>query len=175
MEPKDTTKPAYGGSNADRQGSDEQAERIKQAGKDATENVRRKARSRLEEGKDTAAAAADDTRSALEAAGSRLSEQGHETLAQAAYQASERISTLAEYIETHSLDELTQEARRLARSNPALMIAGGVALGFALSRFFKASGMHHATAQQQDYGGSFAGSQPSSRDWSGDGEWERNY
>jgi hypothetical protein len=44
-----------------------------------------------------------------------------------------RISALAEYVEKRSLDDLASEAGELARRNPALFIAGGAALGYALS------------------------------------------
>lgn len=52
---------------------------------------------------------------------------------------SARLGDLAGYLQTRSLDEITGEMRRMARENPALFIAGGVAAGLLLSRFFKAS------------------------------------
>ena len=48
------------------------------------------------------------------------------------------LGELAEQIRTRSIEDLTAEARRAARSNPVLFLAGSVAVGFALTRILKA-------------------------------------
>ncbi len=93
----------------------------------------------LSDAKRSATAAAGDASEAVDEAAAVLSSRGQETLSQAAAALSSRLENLATYFETRSLDDLTREARTLAAQNPALFIAGGVAVGFALSRFFKAS------------------------------------
>jgi len=93
----------------------------------------------LSDAKRSATAAVGDASEAVDEAASVLSSRGQETLSQAAGALSSRLENLASYFETRSLDDLTREARTLAAQNPALFIAGGVAVGFALSRFFKAS------------------------------------
>jgi hypothetical protein len=49
------------------------------------------------------------------------------------------MTTLADNLRGRSIDELLQQAGKLARDNPALFVTGSVALGFGLSRFLRAS------------------------------------
>ncbi|MCD5977289.1 hypothetical protein [Pseudomonas quasicaspiana] len=51
----------------------------------------------------------------------------------------QNMTTLAGNLRGKSIDELLQQAGKLARDNPALFVTGSVALGFGLSRFLKAS------------------------------------
>lgn len=51
----------------------------------------------------------------------------------------QNMTTLAGSLRGKSIDELLQQAGKLARDNPALFVTGSVALGFGLSRFLKAS------------------------------------
>ena len=46
------------------------------------------------------------------------------------------------------MDELIRDTRYLARREPGLFLAGSVALGFAISRFFKASLTDRESEQQ---------------------------
>lgn len=55
------------------------------------------------------------------------------------------MTTLADNLRGKSVDELLQQAGKLARDNPALFITGSVALGFGLSRFLRASGSAQGT------------------------------
>jgi hypothetical protein len=115
-------------------------ERVKDAGREAADAARAEAETAANRGKHQASAAAGRTADALEQTATNLSEQGQQTLADVTSMLSQRLSTLAHDLETRSIDDLTQQARRLARENPGLFMAGGVAVGMALSRFFKASG-----------------------------------
>lgn len=135
-------------------------DRIRQAGReamsDATEGVREEARTRLEQGKSAAAESAASTSDVLEHAAEDFSAHGQETLARTTGMLAGQLSQLAEQLERRSLDDLSQEAMRLARRNPGLFLAGGVALGIALSRFFKAStpGTHeHGGGHRGETGG----------------------
>lgn len=113
--------------------------RAKRAGKEGAAAARETAQSRIDEGKRTAASVAGDASDALDETAASLSARGQDSLAEAATAMSDRLSQLSGYLEGRSTDELMREARRLARDNPAMFVAGGVALGLALSRFFKAS------------------------------------
>jgi hypothetical protein len=147
----DPTNPNYeSGNGPDRTDArDDSTARVKQAGREAASRTKEELRSRLEHGKASAATAVGETTEALDQASARWAEGGHETLAEAASAMSAKLAKLADYVETHSLDEVTRDARRVARENPALMIAGGVALGLALSRFFKASAAHGHGAEAE--------------------------
>ena len=124
-----------------RRGDDgHEGDRIRETGKAGVSAAGQAARSRLDEGKSAASEAASSTARALEQAASSLSEQDHESLARVTSTLAEQLSRFATSLEQRNIDELTREARRVAREHPGLFIAGGVALGIALGRFFRASG-----------------------------------
>jgi hypothetical protein len=75
----------------------------------------------------------------MDDAADALASSGHETLSQAAAALSDQARKFSTYLEDRRLEDLIGDARRLAQRNPALFVAGGVVLGFALSRFLKAS------------------------------------
>jgi hypothetical protein len=58
----------------------------------------------------------------------------------------QNMTTLAGNLRGKSIDELLQQAGKLARDNPALFVTGSVALGFGLSRFLRASAPDHAVS-----------------------------
>lgn len=134
--PTDTRSAAGGRTGGESAGADE---RLKASGQQALDSARDEARTRLERGKDTATESVGRTADALQRTADSLAEEGQDGLAQAMSVLARNLSELADGIEHRSLDDLSREARRLARENPALFIAGGVAIGVALTRFFKAS------------------------------------
>jgi exonuclease VII small subunit len=93
-------------------------------------------RQTLEQRKRSAADHINDIAQALERAASQL----EDPLGAYANRAAAGVGNLATRLREGSIDELIEDTRQLARRNPALFIAGGVAIGFVLSRFIKASG-----------------------------------
>jgi hypothetical protein len=80
-------------------------------------------------------ATADDVRSvAVELRG-----QGKDKPAELAAQAAERVQRIGDYLHHSDGDRLLRDVEDFARSKPWAVAAGGLALGFALSRFLKAS------------------------------------
>jgi hypothetical protein len=121
-----------------------------------TDRIKEDGRQKLESTKRSAADQIDQVAQALSRAGQELN-QSQPTLANYATQFSSTVSTLAARLRDGNLDELIDETRALARRNPGLFLAGGVALGFALSRFLKASGDEmqrsgYAGLESSDYG-----------------------
>jgi len=49
------------------------------------------------------------------------------------------LSRYAERLERRTAEDVIQDLTRLARQNPTIFVLGSVAIGVALSRFFKAS------------------------------------
>jgi len=78
---------------------------------------------------------ADDLRSVAEG----LREQGKDKPAKLAEQAADRSEQAATYLRDADADRILRDAEDLARRKPMAVIAGGIALGFAASRFLKAS------------------------------------
>ena len=86
-----------------------------------------------------AADAAEETASAIGNAAAAFQDSGQAKLSEATAALASKMHGFSSYLENRSVDDLFDDARRLAARNPGLLIAGGVVLGVALSRFFKAS------------------------------------
>ncbi len=130
---KDTSEPP----RAPRQGDGR--ERMREAADEVAGVAKQRMHSALEHGKQSAAAAAGQAKAALDRAADTLAEDGEETLAGAVAAIARQFSSLADYVGGHSIDDLMRDARRLANRHPASLLVGGIALGVALSRYFKAS------------------------------------
>jgi len=78
----------------------------------------------------------DDVRAVAE----QLREQGKDGPAKVAEQAADRAERLGGYLRDSDADRILSDVERMARENPWVVVAGGIALGFAASRFLKASG-----------------------------------
>ena len=106
--------------------------------------------------RDTAAEQLDSLKQGAQSAASAL--EGNDSLGLSQYlgQAAEYIGSFAEQIRHESAEDLLHRGSRLARDNPALFLAGSVAVGFALSRFLRASASHvpAATSPAPAYGAS---------------------
>src|SRR4051794_41275400 len=79
--------------------------------------------------------AAGDARSIAE----ELRNQGKEQPAKLAEQAAQRIESLGDYLQRSDGDTILRDVEDFGRRQPWAVVAGGLALGFAASRFLKAS------------------------------------
>ena len=101
--------------------------------------VQREAEHRTDEGKERMAKSAEDLSRAGQRAAEDLEARGQQDLAEGLRFAANKLSGLADGLHQRSANDLLHDAETLARRNPALFIGGSIALGFALSRLFKAS------------------------------------
>jgi hypothetical protein len=69
----------------------------------------------------------------------QLREQGKDQPAKLAEQAAQRAESLGDYLKRSDGDTILRDVEDLGRRQPWAVIAGGLALGFAASRFLKAS------------------------------------
>lgn len=106
---------------------------------EAKREVAAKAREQAEASQHRLAEEADALSDAIDAAASNLDDQDREGLARYARDLSSNLAKAAGQLEDRSVDQLAGDAKRLARNNPALFMFGSIAVGFGLSRFFKAS------------------------------------
>lgn len=111
----------------------------------AQERIAETTRTAANEAKQSAEAAyretshvAADTSDAIDEAARALGGSGHQTLSEATAALSDRVRTFSRYLEGRRLEDLLTDARGLAQRNPGLFVAGGVGLGFVLSRLLKA-------------------------------------
>lgn len=108
----------------------------------AKQEAKHKVRKQAESGQHHLASEADALSNAIDAAASKLDDQDREGLARYARELSGNLADAAGKLEDRSVDELANDAKRLAQDNPALFMLGSIAVGFGLSRFFKASAHH---------------------------------
>ena len=96
--------------------------------------------------------AAQDIRSVSE----ELRKQGKDQPAKLAEQAATRAESLGDYLQRSDGDTILRDIEDFGRQRPWAVIAGGLALGFAASRFLKAS-------SSRRYESSYRSRRPTSR------------
>ena len=92
---------------------------------------------------------AQDVRSMAE----QLRGQGKDTPARVAEQVADRAESFGSYLRDADGERLLRDVEDVARRQPWLVAAGGLALGFAASRFLKASSSRRYESGYQSYGG----------------------
>jgi ElaB/YqjD/DUF883 family membrane-anchored ribosome-binding protein len=110
-------------------------ERAQQAAGQVNERLRSEVDRRSTEAGRRVRQSADD----LQAVTDQLRERGREGPARLAEQAAERARQMGGYLEQKDAETILDDAEDMARRNPWAVVAGGIALGFAASRFLKAS------------------------------------
>ena len=143
-------------------GSDSTTERVKeqvaekaQVAQDTARGATQQARGRLRDQVDQRstqagerlAGSAADARSVAE----ELRRQGKDTPARLVEQAAGQADRAAAYLQQASGERILRDVEDLARSKPWAVAAGGLALGFAASRFLKASSSRRYQQTQAGY------------------------
>ena len=95
-------------------------------------------RKTLEQRKRSAAARVDEFAQAIGRTGAQFREN-EPTIAELANRLAGTVGNLATRLRDGTIDDLVDDTRAFARQNPALFIAGGIAVGLVLARFVKAS------------------------------------
>jgi hypothetical protein len=95
-------------------------------------------RNTLEQRKRSAAARVDELAQAIGRTGEQFS-ANEPTIAELANRLAGAVGNLATRLREGSIDDLLDDARVFARRNPGVFIAAGLATGFVLARFVKAS------------------------------------
>lgn len=125
--------------------------KLEEDAQEVKKEVGAKVREKAEAGQHRLADGADALSDAIDAAASNLDEHDREGLARYARELSSNLANAAGQLEGRSVDELANDAKRLARNNPALFMLGSIAVGFGLSRFFKASAQRDHQAADNTY------------------------
>jgi ElaB/YqjD/DUF883 family membrane-anchored ribosome-binding protein len=110
-------------------------DQAKQAAGQAKDRAREQIDQRSTQAGEQVSSQAGDIRSVAE----QLREQGKDKPAQLAEQAADRIEGVGTYLKDADADRILGDVEDFARQRPWAVIAGGIALGFAASRFIKAS------------------------------------
>ncbi|MEX5503754.1 hypothetical protein Q1J61_08145 [Pseudomonas putida] len=104
--------------------------------------AREKGSEQFEHYRDSAADQLDSLEEGVRSAAAALKDNDTLGLSQYLSQAATCMGDFAEQVRHESAEHLLQRGAQLARSNPALFLAGSVAVGFAVSRFIRASASH---------------------------------
>ena len=139
------SQPGHGGTDPDRATgtTQEKAQEAAQVAQEKAQEAKGAARDRVRAEVDTrstqageqAATVAQDVRSV----GEHLRGEGKDKPAELADKAAERVAQIGDYLKRSDGDAILRDAERLGREKPWAVMAGGIALGIAASRFLKAS------------------------------------
>ncbi len=93
--------------------------------------------------------------------GQKLREEGKEGPAKLADQAADRAERVGGYLKSSDADRILHDIEDLGRKSPMAVMFGGLALGFAASRFLKASSSQRYQQRSSGmYGGAAGGQRP---------------
>jgi ElaB/YqjD/DUF883 family membrane-anchored ribosome-binding protein len=120
---------------ATQQATQQAKETAQQAAGQARSRVRDEVDRRSTEAGEQATSVADAIRQSAQ----QLREQGKETAAKPMEQAAERVERAGSWLRDSSGDDILDGVEEFARRQPLAVVAGGAAIGFALSRMLKAS------------------------------------
>ena len=130
--------------------TDSPAQAASAAASSVADEAKRRADDALTTGIDRGAENLKSVAGAVEDASKRLREESPDSVAAQlsdyCVDAARRASEFAEGLRGRSLDDLASDVRGIARNNPAVFVAGSIAIGFALSRFLRASSSHRPNA-----------------------------
>jgi hypothetical protein len=149
-----TTTQTEAGSRAEqaKEQAKQQAEQVKQqaqqAGGQARDKLREQVDQRSTQAGERVGSAAQDVRSVAD----ELRRQGKGPPAKLAEQAAERAERVGAYLEESDADRILRDVEDIGRRQPWAVVLAGLALGFAASRFLKASSSRRYEGRgRQDY------------------------
>ena len=111
-----------------------------EAARQATDRARTKARQEFDNRTIQVGERLSATAQDVRTLGEELRKQGKEGAAGLADQVAQGAERVAEYMKSADPDRMLGDAEDFARQRPWAVVAGGLVLGFAASRFIKASG-----------------------------------
>lgn len=126
---------------------------VKQTANEALGEARTRAESVVDERKGQAADRLHGIAGALRETSNTLHSQEEETFANYAAAAADQVEKFSGYLRNQNIGTLLQDIEGFARRQPELFLAGTLAAGFMLGRFFKSSG-NQPSQGNQGYGSS---------------------
>lgn len=104
------------------------------------DQVKDKATSQINAQKDRATAGIGSVADAVRQTSQQLRQNQHDAVAQVVESAASQLERFSNHLRNRSLDQLVNDAQRLARQQPAIFIGTSFAAGLVAARFIKASG-----------------------------------
>jgi hypothetical protein len=133
----------------------EKADAAQDKVKEGARQAQSRAREQIDQRSTQAGEQVSSTAQALRSTSEQLREQGQEPQAKAAERVAHHAERVGSYLTESDADRLLGDAEDFGRRQPVAVIAAGVAIGFAASRFLKASSRKRYEGQD---GGSYRGS-----------------
>src|SRR5215216_1919261 len=129
----------------------EQAQAAQERARGAAGQTRGRLRDQVDQRSTRAGERLSGTASDVRGVAEELRRQGKDTPARLAEQAAGQADRVADYLKGASGERLLRDVEDFARRQPWAVAAGGLALGFAASRFLKASSSRRYQAAQTSY------------------------
>jgi hypothetical protein len=114
-------------------------EQAKETTQEAVERTKGQLRAQVDERSTQAGEKVTSAASDVRSVGEHLRSQGKEEAAKVADQTAQRAEKLGGYLRESGPDRILADVEDIARRRPWAVLAGGVLVGFAASRFLKAS------------------------------------
>jgi ElaB/YqjD/DUF883 family membrane-anchored ribosome-binding protein len=114
-------------------------EQAQQAAGQAREQARGRLREQVDRRSTTTGEQISSQASDVRSVGDELRKQGKDGPAKVADQVADRAERVGSYLQRSDADRILDDVEDFARRNPWAVVAGSVAVGFAASRFLKAS------------------------------------
>ena len=127
------------------------SEQAKEKAQEGAEQAKRTVRDQVDQRSTEAGERVGSTASDIRSVGEELRRQGKDQPAKLAEQAAQRAETLGDYLQRSDGDTILSDLEDFGRKQPWAVIAGGVALGFAASRFLKASSSRRYETRSTGY------------------------
>src|SRR3954451_14518596 len=130
-----------GDSTADqaKQRAQQATDQAKDAAQQATQQARGRVRDEVDRRSTDAGDQATSVADAMRQASQQLREQGKDQPAKPMEQAADRVESAGRWLRESDGDRILHDVEDFGRRNPLAVAAGGLAIGFALSRLLKAS------------------------------------
>jgi hypothetical protein len=126
-------------------------ERVKSDAAEVLGKTKEAGQQQLESGRQAAVNQAEKVAAVIEEASSQFKQNDLQTLANYASEIGSTIKGFSENLHNRSIDDLVKDIQGIARRNPTALLLGSVAIGVAISRFFKASAeRQHGTSRRSD-------------------------
>ena len=120
-------------------GPNSTTDHAREKAQEGAQKAKRTVRDQVDQRSTEAGERVGSTASDLRTVGEELRKQGKAQPAKLADQAAQRAESFGDYLQRSDGDTILRDVENFGRRRPWAVIAGGVALGFAASRFLKAS------------------------------------
>jgi ElaB/YqjD/DUF883 family membrane-anchored ribosome-binding protein len=121
--------------------------------KEGAQQAQSRAREQIDQRSTQAGEQVSATAQALRSTGEHLREQGQDTQAKAADRIADQADRMGSYLTESNADRLLNDVEDFGRRQPMAVVGIGIVVGFAASRFLKASSRKRYEAYQGDRNG----------------------